>query len=92
MKTIYYALIIFALSLSAGVMLLIHSGCRLTTTTTYEPIQREELSPYLEQQVKEYNDSCRLVSRDGGVNGEEDTYCIKCKSGANKVRSLITKK
>ena len=71
------------------VVWLIFLSCKTVSTITVEPIQRTELSAYVEQMVREYKDSCRITQIIGGVKGEEDTYYVKCKHGANKAKELL---
>ncbi len=82
MNNAYKAVLLF------GVVLMI--GCKLTTTSVFEPIKRVEVSPLIEQRVRQYVDSSRVISIHGGEF--EDVYVIAVRKGASKAKDLVTKK
>lgn len=65
-------------------------SCKLTTTTTMEPIKRQEVAPYIEQVMAELCDSCRLIQIKGSADGNE--YHIKCKKTAVLVNQYLMKR
>lgn len=83
-----YRYTIYCLLISLAVMFAMWlQSCRTTTTTTIEPLQREEIPPYLEQVMREYCDSCRVTER---RNEEfEEVFTVRCKKKATKIRAFL---
>lgn len=73
---IYTAIILFGLVLMAA--------CKA--------IQLKEIPPYLTTVAREYADSARVISRNGGYGNEEDTYTINVKKGATELKNFLNKK
>jgi len=85
---VYHAVIAFGVILLLLLAFLLH-GCKLTTTSVYENIERKEVPPYIENVMTELCDSCRIES----VNNleRETVYVIRCKKGAILLRKFILK-
>lgn len=68
------------------------TGCKSVATTTIEwkPIERKEVSPYIEVVMNQLSDSCRLILIEN-VDGKS-YYKLECKKGAKELRNYLIKK
>ena len=89
MKRYRYA--IYSLLISAATMFSIFIGCRTTTTTTIEPLQRLEVSPYYETLMRQMADNTRLIEI-GAIQGKQREFTFMIDTSAHELIHYLFQK